>query len=208
MCSPLPGVCRRADAKARAKRYERLMKANGINPNGGPDPKPTPVSMPKESKNKNRDDTPKPPAKRRKINKTGETKQREKQEEAGEEKKKEDLSVAPQSIPERLKDISTEEKDCRSVGDSHPLAVIQETHFEATEMGGTSFDFDEFCSPEMFAHCDPQTRRLSQTEGDQLVSSGCLQHALFSHPPQMVSHAKEEMKTEKEAERETVVIPD
>lgn len=195
-----------AEMETRAKRYERLMKANGINPNGGPDPKPVPPSTSKAGKSSPKEDSPKPPAKRRKVNNSG-------------EKKHEDVFQSPKPKPEPLAGDKTEETAIPVAG-GFPLPPAQQSQYEPVQNDETNFDFNEFCSPEMFAHCasdagyPSQEKELVSAPGPAPVSAPVskAQPAAIGNVLQMPQSAREELKAElrpeKKPEIETVVIAD
>lgn len=190
-----------AHLKLRAKRYERLMKANGINPNGGPDPKTPPPSTPKVARSNQSEESAKNPAKRRKTNNTAATRTGV----VSKEKK----SVNPTPNVEQANGVkSGDEKP--SLATSFPASVSQptENQFKPLHQEESSFDFNEFCSPEMFEQCADDTNYLSQGVQPEpaLVSQGETVSSNRVEESSQPVHG--ESKMAKTLERETVVIAD
>ncbi len=188
------------------------MKANGINPNGGPDPKPLPPSTVKGPKSNQKEDTPKAPTKRRRMNNT-----------AG-EKKQEDIITSPRPKPEPPGNVKMEDRGCLPASgpqrDSkaeervfppargHPMPTAPGKPYEAMENDESNFDFNEFCSPEMFTHCAPATIHRSLDDGSLPASMSLAESATFNNVQRIPHPVRQELKREKEPERETVVIAD
>jgi hypothetical protein len=171
------------------------MKANGINPNGGPDPKPRRVTTPKEPKSNPKDDSPKPPAKRRRTNKTV-------------EKKQEEVAASPARLQvELLESVKTEEGGLPVAGDL-PIPSNQNIQHEPTQGYESNFDFNDFCSPEMFANCGPDPKQPSQEDASPQAGVSEAESAAFSDGQVMPQPARGELETDKKSERETVIIAD
>ncbi|ERF74007.1 hypothetical protein EPUS_03821 [Endocarpon pusillum Z07020] len=182
---------------AAAKRYERLLKGKGISPNGGPDPKPAPRRTSKVTKSKSKNDTPKPRSKQRKLDKIT-------------EKKQEEAVSTAKLMPEPLKDFNMEERDFApengpSLKRNTSIPISQDSHFELTQTDESTFDFDEFCSAEMFAHCASETREPSQ---EDLLVPRSFPYMLPAASAPVQGTPREESKMERVPERETVVIAD
>jgi hypothetical protein len=180
------------DIQFRAKRYERLLKAKGINPNGGPDPNPSPPSTRKVTKHKPKDDTANARPKRRKIGKTAEKKAPEP---TAATEGNSCAAVSSSSSPASRLSISTPYKPCYQL----PPSPNEEL----------TFDFNDFCSPEMFAQCAPDTRHLAPRDQSVPSSIPAVEMTAFGHglgtPPQLV---RGERKWESKPDRETVIIAD
>jgi hypothetical protein len=171
------------------------MKANGINPNGGPDPKPLRISTPKEPKSNPKDDNPKPPAKRRRTNRTA-------------EKKQEEVPASPARLKvELLESVTTEEGGLPGAGDL-PISSNPNIQHEPTQSYESSFDFNEFCSPEMFASCGSDPKQPSQEDASPQAGVSEAESAVFSNGQVMPQLARGELETDKKPERETVIIAD
>jgi hypothetical protein len=182
------------DGILRAKRYERLMKANGINPNGGPDPKPPPLRPPKAPKNNTRDNMPKSPAKRRKVNNAAAKKQEE-----------DSRRLQPKQEPEPLESAKIQERSC-SPDSAFPLPRANDSHLEPMN-DESSFDFNKFCSPEMFANCTTDTRQSSQEDASlraPVLQTASAAVCAVQDAPQTTT----EDVNEKTPEWETVIIAD
>jgi hypothetical protein len=184
------------DGTLRAKRYERLMKANGINPNGGPDPKPPPLSPPKVPKNNTRDNVAKPPAKRRKVNNAAAKKQEE----------EDSISLQPKQEPEPLESAKVQERSC-PLDSAFPLPRANDSHLGPMNDDESSFDFNEFCSPEMFANCTTDTRQSSQEDASLRAPVLQTPSAAVCGVQDAPQATTEDVK-EKTPERETVIIAD
>lgn len=190
---------RTADDDRRAKRYERLMKSNGINPNGGPDPKPIPPSTPKTAKSNTKDHTAKQPAKKRKLHDDA-------------EKSPEQIRTSPTPKPEPSVQAQVEEKSCPPP--SGLLApTTNERRYEPkrvqTRNEEDGFDFDDFCSPEMFAYCIPEcTHQPGHGDGSLPILPLCPQPAASITAPAMPQWVQEDRELGRKAERETVIITD
>ena len=192
------------------------MKANGINPNGGPDPKPLPPSTPKAPKNKPRNDSHEPRAKRRKMNNAAEKKQDEastalmaKPEPPGKMKMEESGPPTAETLPVTTQPITLP----ATIPPTTTLLVTtnQDIHRKPVQHDESTFDFDEFCSPEMFAQCTSETSHPSHESGtlDSLATSASHVPSSASSPIQgMPQPVGEDVKREKKVERETVVIAD
>jgi hypothetical protein len=186
------------DIQSRAKRYERLLKGKGISPNGGPDPKPLPPigSTRKVTKRKPKDNTVKTRIRRQKLVKLVE-----------EEIFKSTAATEGNSCP-AVPEASSPVR-CLSI----PISTSHEICLEMPPPNEEiTFDFDDFCSPEMFAHCAPDTRQLAQGDQSAPISNLPLEtaavqagHGLGAPPPPVL---REELKRENKPERETVVIAD
>ena len=181
------------DIQSRAKRYERLLKGKGISPNGGPDLKPLPPigNTRKVTKRKPKDNTAKTRAKRQKMVKLAEK-----------ETSKPTTAIEGIGYPVVPKASSPVSRLSMAISTPH------ESCFEMPP-ANEDFDFNDFCSPEMFAHCAPDARELAPTEQSAPSSILPLETNAVGHgsgtPPQVVS---EEPKRETKAERETVIIAD
>lgn len=200
-CSPTQNHILVADAHHRAKRYERLMKANGINPNGGPDPKSPPPCTPKASKSKIKDHPAKPRAKKRKLDDNA-------------EKKLEESFTVQRPRPEPCEDLQLKEGSFATPS-GLPESTSHDSLYEPTrtqiQNEETSFDFDEFCSPEMFAHCTLENTSTSQWNhghGSLPTSASCPEPAAFVKIQAISPMGQEDSKLEKKSGRETVIIPD
>ena len=149
------------------------------------------------SKSKSKHDTPKPRSKQRKLDKVT-------------EKKREEAVPAAKLMPEPLKDFNMEERDFAAENGSSlkrntSIPLAHDNHCGLTHTDESTFDFDEFCSAEMFAHCAPETRELSQ-EDLSVPQSFPYMVPAASAPVQ--GTPREESKMERMPERETVVIAD
>jgi hypothetical protein len=183
------------DIQPRAKRYERLLKGKGISPNGGPDIKPLPPigNTRKVTKRKPKDNTVKTRVKRQKLLKLAEK-----------EASKPTAAIEGNGCLPVMKASSP--VSCLSIPISMPHEACYELPPPNEEI---PFDFNDFCSPEMFAHCAPDTRQLARRDQPAPSSILALETTAASNgigtPPQVV---REELKRESKPERETVVIAD
>ena len=177
------------------------MKANGINPNGGPDPKSPLPSTPKASKSKINDHPAKPCAKKRKLHDNA-------------EKKQEETSTLQRQRPEPRGEVQIEESSfAPPSGLPEPTShnSLHEPTRMQTQNEENSFDFNDFCSPEMFAHCtleDTKTGQWSHGDGSLPTSSLCPEPAAFINIQAISPFRKEDSNLEKWPDRETVIIPD
>jgi hypothetical protein len=185
----------RTNGTLRAKRYERLMKANGINPNGGSDPKPPPLSPPKAPKNNTRAKVAKPLAKRRKVNNAAAKKQEE-----------DSILHQPKQEPEPLESAKVQERSC-PLDSAFPPPRANDSHLGPMNDDDSSFDFNEFCSPEMFANCTTDTRQSSQEDASLRAPVLQTASAAVCGVKDLPQATTEEVK-EKTPERETVIIAD
>lgn len=149
------------------------------------------------TKTKSKNDTPKPRSKQRKSDKIT-------------EKKREEAVPTAELMPEPLKDFKSEERDFAAENGSSLtrntfIPFAQDHHCELTHTDESTFDFDEFCSADMFAHCASETRELSQ-EDRSVPRSFPYMGPAASAPVQ--GTGREESKMERMPERETVVIAD
>lgn len=177
------------------------MKSNGINPNGGPDPKPHPPSAHRVQKNRGKSNTARQPArqpaKRRKV-------------ESAAVRRKD--SMAQGSKAQAMDDNRVDRRRFCLAADFPISAAPQNSHDEPMQNDECLLDFNEFCSPEMFANCATETRHPSP----QVVPSPPPPEphtvpAFFSYaqpneaPP---ASNKEALRVIQHPERETVIIAD
>jgi hypothetical protein len=173
------------------------MKSNGINPNGGPEPKPIPFNPSRVRKNSTRPRAPKTPAKRRKVSHAAVGKKRE-------------GSKPAIPKPEPLDNSRVDRPGFRTTND-FPVPTTQEHHAEPMQMQNEEgmLDFNEFCSPEMFANYTAETQQPSSKE--VTPPALCTVPAALSYTQQTQEPSqpvKERLRVEKQPERETVVIAD
>ena len=173
------------------------MKSNGINPNGGPDPNPLPSSTHRVQKNRRKSGTPKQPAKRRKVE--GDTVKR----------RKDSMVSRPKTQP--IDDNRMDRRGYFWTADFPISAIRQDSHSEPMPNDERILDFNEFCSPEMFANCNTDTQQVSLEVVTPRASGPHTVPAVVSHvqqnevPP---APTKEALRVAKQPERDTVIIAD
>ena len=187
------------DFKTRAKRYERLMKANGINPNGGPDPKPSPLSTPKVPRSRENDGVAKPPSKKRRTNNATAT--------TAETVIKEEAPVTASSKVEQTSHARAEDKKSSPANSSSTPKPI-ENQLGPFHQEENSFDFNEFCSPEMFQQCANDASHFNQRDHSAPALVPPMETVSDKRVHETPQPFPQEMKMTKKPERETVVIAD
>ena len=147
--------CREANHTfGRAKRYERLMKANGIHPNGGPST-PSPITAPPATKTLSKASIAKAAAaKKRKIEGTSASRMKQDEEE-------DDTLVKPklEPFPQQHAHLAVKAEPVANPGmsfatanftlSSNPTATMEHAT-DQQQFDSANSIFEEFCVPEMF----------------------------------------------------------
>jgi hypothetical protein len=202
-------ACREADDYyRRAKRYERLMKANGIHPNGGPSTTP-PMAPPPAAKSLSKAAIAKgAAAKKRKIE--GNAAVRMKQDEENDEPVKPKLETS--SHPSAYSVIKAEPTprsgmqfpEANFALSSNQTAIMEHAAPQQQQFDNADSIFEEFCIPDMFSQHSFNEVAVKPEQQPRLMRPP---------PPTTVGHLKQSPDMERRSEAgkrpvESIVIAD
>jgi hypothetical protein len=210
-------LCREANYTfCRAKRYERLMKANGIHPNGGPST-PSPMTAPPATKALSKASIAKAAAaKKRKIEGTSASRMKQDEEE-------DDALVKPklEPFPQQLAHLAVKAEPVADPGmsfatanftlSSNPTATMEHAT-DQQQFDSANSIFEEFCVPEMFPQHGFEEAVVKAEQQPQHLP---LQQPYYmpSPPPAMVERFKQFSNPESRGEsgkgpQESIIIAD